>query len=115
MATVDGGNRMLFELRQYKVNPGQQEAWVRIMEEEIIPFQSSKGMVVVGSFVGEEDESVYIWIRRFENEAERERLYEAVFQSDHWKNEIGPRITGMLDSEAAQVTRMTPTAGSVIH
>ena len=43
------------------------------------------------------------------------RLYEAVFQSEHWKNEIAPRIEGMLDSEAMQVTRLTPTPGSVIH
>ena len=106
---------MLFKLRQYKVNPGRQADWVRIMEEQVIPFQTSKGMVAVGSFVGEEDESVHVWIRRFENEAERERLYEAVFQSEHWKNEIAPRIEGMLDSEAMQVTRLTPTPGSVIH
>jgi len=30
--------------------------------------------VILGSFVGEEDESVYVWIRRFESEAERKRL-----------------------------------------
>ena len=39
---------MLFELRRYTVNPGQQAAWVRFMEEEIIPFQASKGMVILG-------------------------------------------------------------------
>ena len=85
---------MLSKLRQYKVNPGRQADWVRIMEEQVIPFQTSKGMVVVGSFVGEEDESVYVWIQRFENEAERERLYEAVFQSEHWKTRSPPASRG---------------------
>ena len=56
---------MFFELRQYEIKPGCQEAWVKLMEEEIIPFQVSKGMVVLGSFVGEADESIYYWIRRF--------------------------------------------------
>ena len=45
-----------YELRQYKVRPGKADEWVRIMEEEIIPFQVSKGMVICGSFRGETDE-----------------------------------------------------------
>ncbi|MGH7388928.1 MAG: hypothetical protein ACREM3_05650 [Candidatus Rokuibacteriota bacterium] len=40
------------------------------------------GMVILGSFVGEEDQSVYVRIRRFESEAERKRLYALVYQSD---------------------------------
>ena len=58
---------MLFELRLYRMRPGQRDAWVRFMEEEIIPFQISKGMVIVGSFVGEQDEGQYVWLRRFDS------------------------------------------------
>ena len=43
---------MFFELRQYRTLPGKRAEWVAYMEEVIIPFQVSKGMVVVGSFVG---------------------------------------------------------------
>ena len=63
-----------YELRQYKVLPGKLEDWVRIMEQEIIPFQVSKGMVICGSFQGETDPSVYIWLRRFESEAHKAAL-----------------------------------------
>ena len=73
------------ELRQYKVLPGKLDEWVRIMEDEIIPFQVSKGVVICGSFCGETDESVYVWLRRFESEAECEALYKAVYESDYWK------------------------------
>ena len=45
---------MLFELRQYRTKPGQRERWVQLMEEVIIPFQVEKGVVIVGSFVGED-------------------------------------------------------------
>src|SRR5438093_4074319 len=48
---------MFFELRQYHVRPGQRDNWVKCMEEEIIPFQVKMGMVILGSFVGEEEES----------------------------------------------------------
>lgn len=106
---------MLFELRQYRVYPGQRDRWVKFMEEMIIPFQVSKGMVVVGSFVADDDPDAYVWIRRFENEQEREQLYKAVYESDHWKNEIAPRVSEMLDRPQMVITRLQPTPRSVIH
>ena len=106
---------MIFELRQYHIRPGQREKWVKCMEEEIIPFQVKMGMVILGSFVGEEDESVYVWIRRFESEAERKRLYDLVYQSDYWKNEIAPRVPGLIDREQIKVTRLVATPHSVIQ
>ena len=53
---------MFFELRQYRTKPGQREKWVKFMEEEIIPFQVSKGMVILGSFVGQEEDDLYVWM-----------------------------------------------------
>ncbi len=104
-----------YELRRYKVLPGKLDAWVKIMEEEIIPFQVSKGMVICGSFRGESDESVYVWLRRFESEAQREALYKAVYESDHWKEKIAPRVPDHLDRSAAVITRIIPTAKSTVQ
>ena len=106
---------MFLELRQYRTLPGQRNNWVKYMEETIIPFQVSKGMVIVGSFVGEEELDLYVWIRRFESESDRERLYEAVYQSDEWLNDISPKVLEMLDRDKNVVTRIEPTAASVIH
>jgi hypothetical protein len=104
-----------YELRQYKVQPGKMNEWLKIMEEEIIPFQVSKGMVICGSFRGETDDSVYVWIRRFESEAQRETLYKAVYDSDHWKNNIAPSIPNLLDRSAMVVTRIIPTTRSTMQ
>lgn len=106
---------MLFELRQYSIKPGQQQRWVSFMEEQIIPFQVSQGMVILGSFVGEQDESVYVWIRRFKDEEERATLYKAVYESDHWKNVIAPSVPEMIEREKIQVTRLNPTPKSGIQ
>ena len=100
------------ELRQYKVRPGKMAEWLKIMEEEIVPFQVAKGVVITGSYRGETDDSVYVWMRRFESEAQREALYKAVYESDHWKKEIAPRIPDLLDREKMVVTRITPTTRS---
>jgi uncharacterized iron-regulated protein len=104
-----------YELRQYKVLPGKLEAWVKMMEEEIIPFQVSKGMVITGSFHAETDPTVYIWLRRFENEAQRVALYAAVYESSFWKEQMAPRIPEYLDRSAMVVTRIVPTSKSTVQ
>ena len=106
---------MFFELRQYRMRPGHEENWVKYMEEVIIPFQISKGMIILGSFVGEEEKDLYVWVRRFESEEQREQLYEAVYESDTWKNEIAPKIPDMMDRSQIKVTRLEATPRSVIQ
>ena len=106
---------MFFELRRYRVRPGQRDRWVAFMEEEIIPVQVSKGMVAIGSFVGQEEEDLYVWMRRFESEKERERLYKEVYDSAYWQNKILPQVVEMLDREKTQVTRLEATPKSVIQ
>ena len=113
---IDWSNAMaFFELRQYKIRPGKMAQWLDFMENEIIPFQVSKGAVICGSFQGEEDDSVYFWIRRFESEAERERLYEAVYQSDFWTKEVAPKVGELIDREAIQVQRVNATRLSTMQ
>ena len=104
-----------YELRQYKVLPGQMDGWVRLMEEEIIPFQVSKGMVITGSFRGETDASVYVWLRRFDSEAQREALYKEVYESEFWKTKISPRVSEYLDRSAIVVTRIVATPKSTVQ
>ena len=103
-----------YELRQYKVKPGKMDEWVQIMEQEIIPFQGSKGMVICGSFRGETDESCYVWLRRFESEEQREALYKAVYETDYWKNDMGPRVPNYLIREENVVQRIVPTPKSTV-
>ena len=106
---------MFFELREYRTLPGKRQDWVDYMEQVIIPFQVGKGMMILGSFVGLEEDDLYIWIRRFEDDAEKERLYEAVYESDQWKNEIGPKIPDMMDRSKIVVRRIEASSRSVIQ
>jgi hypothetical protein len=106
---------MFFELRQYRMKPGQREVWVRFMDEVIIPFQLSKGMVIIGAFVGEQDQDLYVWMRRFESEEERVRLYKAVYESEYWQKEVSPKVGELIDREKIVVTRLEPTPRSIIR
>ena len=109
---------MFFELRQYVLKPGQRANWVKLMEEEILPFQLSKGMIVVGSFLSEEEgneDGLYVWIRRFDSEEQRAALYAAVYETDHWNNNLSPRVGEMIDREQISVTRIVPTNKSILR
>ncbi len=106
---------MFFELREYRIKDGKRERWVKLMEEQIIPFQVSRGMVAVASFVATEDPDLYVWIRRFASEEERERQYKDVYESDYWQNEIKPESDEMLDRERMRITRLEATPKSVIQ
>ena len=100
------------ELRQYKIQEGKMDAWVDFMESVIIPFQVSKGMVITGSYRGESDDTLYVWTRRFESEAERERLYDAVYNSDTWRNDISPKVAELMDGPPVSVQRIISTPSS---
>jgi len=104
-----------FEIRQYKVLPGKMDGWVKVMEEEIIPFQVSHGMVIAGSYRHETDESVYFWIRRFESEDQRVAQYKAVYESDFWKTKIAPRVPEYLDRSGIIVNRVVATPRSPVQ
>ena len=97
---------MFFELRQYHTKAGCRERWVKYMEEEIIPYQEAKGMNIVGTFVGKDDDDLYVWIRRFESEEDCQRLYQAVYDSDYWNQHIAPTIADLLDLKRAKITRI---------
>jgi quinol monooxygenase YgiN len=106
---------MLFELRTYQAQPGRRADLVRIMEEEIIPFQASKGVVIVGSFIDEEKPDTYVWIRRFNDEDHRKELYAAVYQSEFWTEVIAPQMVDIIDRPTIQVSRLIATPTSVIR
>jgi hypothetical protein len=106
---------VLYELREYRVKKGRMKQWLRLMEEEIMPFQVAQGMVIPAGFTAPKEADRYVWLRRFKDEAERKRLYRKVYQSSHWKNVILPKIEAVLRMEAIVVTQLVPTAKSVLQ
>jgi len=106
---------MFLELREYRIKGGKREEWIKLMEEKIIPFQVSKGLVVIGSFIALDEPDLYVWIRRFESEEDAERLYKEVYESDYWKNQIKPEADTMLERENIRNLRLKATKLSVIQ
>jgi hypothetical protein len=112
---VREGREVFYELRQYRIRKGKMKEWVALMDREIIPFQISRGMVIAGSFVDEENPNHYVWLRRFKSEAERKKLYERVYDTEQWKTVIAPKVDKLLDRSSIVVTRIVPTPKSVLQ
>ena len=106
---------MFYELIQYKVLPGKMDAWLAMMEEEFIPYALAQGLNSVGSFRGEDDETLYVWMRRFESDAERERIHAAVYESDFYKNQIKHRVFDLIDGDGYRAQRIVPTHKSAMQ
>ncbi|MEV0949017.1 NIPSNAP family protein [Promicromonospora sp. NPDC050249] len=103
---------MFYEIRRYQTRPGRRDDWVRYMEDVVLPFQQAKGMTVIGSFVDEEDEDGYVWVRRFDDEKDRVTRYAAVYEDPEWRDRIGPAVDELLLADHSVVTRVRPTAAS---
>ena len=72
-------------------------------------------MVIVGSFTARDEDDRYFWIRRFESEEQRERLYQAVYQSERWQNDISPLVEEVLHRDEIKVTIIEATPTSVLR
>lgn len=99
----------IFELREYKVRPGKMSQWLELMEGEIFPYIVSKGMVISASFCSTEDDTKYIWIRRFKDEEDLQKKCKAVYETEHWIKNVKPKIGELLIREHSVIKRLEPT------
>jgi hypothetical protein len=106
---------MFYEIRRYQTRPERRDEWVRYMEDVVIPFQQAKGMTVIASFIDEEDEDGYVWIRRFDDEDDRVTRYAAVYEDPEWRERIGPAVRELLLMDRIVVTRVQPTPASAMQ
>ncbi len=105
---------MLFELREYRIRDGRRDEFVRLMDETIIPFQRDKGMEIIGSFVSLEEPDLYVWLRRFESDEQRKKLYDAVYGDPYWTETIKPAMGDILIRETVTVRLLEATPGCAL-
>ena len=102
---------MFYEIRRYAARPGHRDDWVNYMESVVLPYQVSKGVHLVASFIDLEDADGYVWIRRFDDEESAARIGAAVYQDPAWVDDIGPKVHALIDAEKSVITRVAATPG----
>lgn len=104
-----------YEFRRYEIRPGKMDAWLTFFQEKVVPFQTARGMVICGVFSDETGADLFYWMRRFESEEDRVALYKAVYEDPEWVNDFAPFIGECIDRSTIQVTRLSPSAVSVLQ
>jgi len=102
---------MFYEIRRETALPGRGEELARWMDEQTIPFHEAHGMTVVGAFIESGEEDVFVWIRRFDSDEERQEVVERVHRDPLFESEIRPRLGEFLAADAVTM-RLVPTANS---
>lgn len=106
---------MILELREYGLQEGYGDEFFQFLQDVIIPFQVSKGMIIVACFKVLEEDDKIVWIRRFKDKEEMERLVKEVYGGDEWLNEIKPKCIHMLNPDKMKITLMEAGAQSPLQ
>ena len=100
-----------YEIRRYFAHPGRRDE-LQLMDELVLPFMTEQGMHITASFIDAGDPNAYIWMRRFDNEADRVARSRAVYEHPDWTTVLGPKVLALMDASAAAITEAIPTSSS---
>ena len=120
-----------FELRIYEVYPNKMSEWIEFMDAEIIPFQRERGMEINATFImnssdeffeqegerkmhSEKKGSIYVWIRRFQDQDHKKRLYEDVYECSEWIDYYRPKVRELINLNTIVVHNLSATAMSLL-
>ena len=97
------------ELREYRIKPGKTKEWLDWMREEIFPYQISKGMNILDTYLrtDENGRDYFVWLREFESESYRQTIYLQTY-NDWWIKEVRPRVFSLIDEDSVSVKLIQP-------
>ena len=89
---------MIVEVRSYRIKPGRRAEFIEFFETRSIPALRSHGMKIVGPFLDLENPNKFVWLRSFPSLEDRERMKDAFYAGDLWKDELEAIAMPMLES-----------------
>ena len=88
-ADDEAGRQRVVEIRSYNLKPGTVDTFERLFREEAGPLLDEWDIDVVAFGRSLHDENSWFLIRSFDDSAQRERVEDAFYGSDEWRE--GPR------------------------
>ena len=89
---------MIVEVRSYRIKPGRRAEFIQLFETRAVPALRAHGMKVLGPMLDVENPNKFVWLRSFPTLEERDRLKDAFYEGDLWKNELEAIAMPMIDS-----------------
>ena len=105
----DGGRaesqRVIVELRQYTLRPGQWPALAGLFEQALAEGQEAVGMTILGWFRDLDDPNRFVWLRAFPDLARRAPALAAFYGGPVWAEHREAANATMIDSENVLLLR----------
>lgn len=89
----------VYELRQYTLQPGSRDAFVRLFESELLDAQDAAGMHIVGQFRDLDRPDVFVWMRGFTSMRRRFESLTAFYDGPVWAAHRNAANAMMIDSD----------------
>ena len=89
---------MIVEVRSYRIKPGKRDEFIKMFETRAVPGQREYGIQIVGPLLDVENPNKFVFLRSFPSLEERERMKDAFYGGELWKNELEAIAMPMLDS-----------------
>src|SRR5437764_15154285 len=106
--SISGRDRMIIEVRTYRMKPGRRAEFIRLFETRSVPAMRGYGMHVVGPLLDVENPHRFVFLRSFPSLEEREPMKDAFYGSDLWKNELEAIMMPMIDSYDVTLCEVAP-------
>lgn len=98
---------MIVEVRTYRIKPGKRDEFIKFFETRSIPALRAHGMQVLGPLLDLENPNRFVWLRGFPSLEDRDRMREAFYEGDLWKNELEAIAMPMLESYDVTICEMS--------
>lgn len=95
---TDVAEKMLLEVRLYRIKPGKRTDFDALARHETIPMARRFGHNVVGFGPSAHDDDSYYLIRAFTDEQDRKGSLEALYESEEWLTGYDQRVLSLIDS-----------------
>jgi hypothetical protein len=93
------------ELRQYQLHPGRRDELIELFETHLIEPQERCGMAVLGQFRDLDRPDWFVWLRGFEDMADRTRALRAFYEGPVWAQHRDAANATMIDSDNVLLLR----------
>lgn len=104
----------VIELRQYTLRGGRRDELINLFEREFIEPQEAIGVHVLGTFRDLDDPDRFVWIRGFEDMAQRRAALQAFYTGPVWRANSRAANATMLDSDNVLLLRPLPKAAGLL-
>ena len=88
---------MLAQIRTYTINRGEMDNFLKEFQAVVMPMHEKVGIPIIASWV-DRGQNEFIWVRRFEDQADRERKLAAFRDSPEMadiRNRVAVKIAKM--------------------